>query len=309
MKIQELTEAKLIRIPDPMDASRGYNIYINPTGREIASILPHTVKHSMRAIYTSKDIYVWDSYWSTHEDVAERIGVVVDWAPLLISSGSGSDEAPGYTPLKSSSRSNSRYGFNVFGHTWGIPSHIEKLIGYDKSLVAESIVLENRPRTLYHGTLRKFAQSILQHGLEPRVGDLVEMGYDEYIQAGENPPELVFAADKQGLDACLSAILFLIGRHYQRSKNVEEDVRRYGALVVIKDENDMFDRRKDGDLEGLDDHPVQVEPGDYYSYIRIKPSFIMVGDRLVNFFRRYRRDFDPGELFFTGGKRENRGNR
>lgn len=72
---------------------------------------------------------------------------------------------------------------------------------------SKEILLENTPRTLYHGTLRKFIPSIMSIGLVPDIGEFTRQAYEEYEEAGIELPELVFAADKTGLRACVSAII------------------------------------------------------------------------------------------------------
>ena len=148
----------------------------------------------------------------------------------------------------------------------------------------EEILLENMPRTLYHGTLRRLLPSIMSIGLLPSVGEFTRYAYDELEAAGIELPELVFAADREGLDSCISAILGAM-----RQVGIEDTLEnffRYGAIVVLKHGEENFDHRTRNEKD-YKDYPETVEPGDYYSDYGIKPDFYIVGDRLRVFLRRH----------------------
>ena len=143
-------------------------------------------------------------------------------------------------------------------------------------------ILFESERTLYHGTLVANVPSIMRDGLEPGVGQFTNSFYGDEDE--EELDHLVFAADKKGLRACVSAIL-----GYLRIKNIpftEENFYRYGALVVIRGENDSFEQRPRDHENDYVDHPGQVEPGDYYSRDAILPSHVLVRDKLRSFIRR-----------------------
>lgn len=150
-----------------------------------------------------------------------------------------------------------------------------------KAMLGEGTLTESMDRTLYHGTLVKFVPEIMEIGLVPSLGDFTRNAYAEYEEAGIELPELVFAADREGVGRCYSAIL---GAMEQAGiEDTPENVFRYGAVVVLKDvESDFSHRESDED----EVHPDTVEPGDYYRDYGIKPDFALTGNRLRNFFRR-----------------------
>ena len=147
-------------------------------------------------------------------------------------------------------------------------------------------LLENTPRTLYHGTLRRYLPSILRYGLEPRLGEFTRNAYDEVEAAGIDLPELVFAADKQGLRKCVSAI---IGQMRQLDlPEDEESFYRNAVLLVIREGGD-FMSHKDDDDDGSywSDHPETAEPGDYYTDDFVAVSHILTGNKLKGFLARH----------------------
>lgn len=145
------------------------------------------------------------------------------------------------------------------------------------------MIVENAPKTLYHGTLKKHLPDIMRHGLQPGVGEFTKNAYDEYEDAGIDLPELVFAAERQRIVTCVSAIYGAMAA--EGIEQTAENFYRHGAIVVIKDGEGIFTHRGEFD-DGMEDHPITVEPGDYYEYGSVMPDFIFTGDRLRNFLRR-----------------------
>lgn len=146
----------------------------------------------------------------------------------------------------------------------------------------QSTLTESIGRTLYHGTLRKFLPSILATGLWPALGDFTRQAYAESEEAGIDLDELVFAADKEGLRSCVSAI---IGALEQAGiKDTVDNFFRYGAIVVIREGGDRMEHREDDNDEG---HPQTVEPGNYYSHYRVQVDYALTGWRLRSFLRRH----------------------
>ena len=145
-------------------------------------------------------------------------------------------------------------------------------------------ILRESYRTLYHGTLTKFLPDIMQFGLMPGLSDFTRDAYAEYEEAGIELDELVFAADKDGLGGCVSAI---IGAMRQAGiKDTVENFFRYGAIVVIYDGEDNFEHL-DRDQDNDGDHPQTVEPGDYYRHYGVKVDYAITGKRLQRFLRRH----------------------
>lgn len=149
---------------------------------------------------------------------------------------------------------------------------------------------ESAPRTLYHGTLREYLPTIMKQGLEPAVGDFVSHFYepdreDEYYDPEHDSLEpLVFAASKHDLQRCVNAIQHRL--RAERMPSTSENVIRYGAIVVYRDEDEHFYHRPAGDEAYQADYPTQVEPGDFYSDRNIVPTYCLTGSKLRDLLRR-----------------------
>jgi len=148
-----------------------------------------------------------------------------------------------------------------------------------------NILFESTPRTLYHGTLRRYIPSIRQHEMWPSVGEFTKEMYSEYRSEGIVLPELLFAADKKNLQKCTSAILGAM-----RQKNIpwtEKNFFNNAAIVVFKHREPYFKHRGeeeyDFDPEGR--YPT-VEPGDYFREDAMFFDFILTGKKLINFLKR-----------------------
>jgi hypothetical protein len=138
--------------------------------------------------------------------------------------------------------------------------------------------IDDEPLILYHGTLRDNIDAITENGLTAQVGEFVKHFYDEE----DDVDDLVFAADKNGLQKCVNGIAHLVwGKTGNRTFAFTlEAMRQYGALCVIEADVSAFSHRKD-DMD--DHHPYTVEPGDYYSRDDVMVDRIMVGDDLAQF--------------------------
>ena len=171
------------------------------------------------------------------------------------------------------------------------------------------IINESIPRTLYHGTLRRLVPAIMNIGLEPNVGDFTKHAYDESINAGIELPELVFAADKQGLRKCISAIVGALRQ--DGIKYNADNLYRYGAIVVLKLGEEYFEHRDEDDENYYGEYPETVEPGDYYRRYGIKPDYFLTGERLRIFLKRnnaFTYIFEPKtirEILISSAKKEN----
>lgn len=145
----------------------------------------------------------------------------------------------------------------------------------------QEILIESTGRTLYHGTLRRFVPSILAVGLWPTLGEFTRNAYAESEEAGIDLDELVFAADKNGLRSCISAIL---GAMEQAGiEDTVDNFFQYGAILVIREGGDRMEHREDDEDE---DHPETVEPGNYYSHYTVQVDYALTGRRLRTFLRR-----------------------
>jgi len=66
-----------------------------------------------------------------------------------------------------------------------------------------------------------------------------------------------------------------------------DDVRKHGMLVLIRKGEDRFTHRlRNDDLSDQNDHPATVEPGDWYSGDRVKPSLILTGNALIRYLEK-----------------------
>lgn len=146
-------------------------------------------------------------------------------------------------------------------------------------------------KTLYHGTTATRAKKIMAEGLEPQVGSLVQRAYGDDEDYDFEP--LAFAADKSGINrGVYSAMLHAIEAEGHDTTNREEAIRNHGAIVVLKDGEDVMEHRPGGDDEfGYTDYPLQVEPGDYFSREGVVPDYVITGPALVRFFKRNGGDF------------------
>jgi hypothetical protein len=144
------------------------------------------------------------------------------------------------------------------------------------------IVMESTARTLYHGTLRKNVPSILAHGLWPSVGAFTSQFYGD--DDGAEVTDLVFAANKDGLGKCISAI---IGWLKQAGiPPILDNVLRHGAILIMREAEDDFTHRPNDGEQDYTDHPSQVEPTDYYSEYSVRVDGVLTGKKLLTFLQR-----------------------
>ena len=151
-------------------------------------------------------------------------------------------------------------------------SQYNTIINYSKSILEE--------RTLYHGTLRSNIPSIEKYGLYGDVGDFIK---DMYGDDFDDEDAYVFAADKDTLQKSVNAIIHHIAKKLNKEFHdvTDEEFKKYGALVIIKDAN--WKQKKEDDY---DDLPTYIEPNDYYEQSS-KIDYVLTGQKLTNFFRKY----------------------
>lgn len=146
-------------------------------------------------------------------------------------------------------------------------------------------LVEDHSVQLFHGTTIDRVESILENGLEARVGEFVSHFYDE----DSDIESLVFAADRAGLKKCINAMAHLI---WQKTGNrtasfQEPAIREYGALLVIDADLNRFEHRPVNDDNEYGQHPTAVEPGDYYSRDDVAVERVIVGDELIAFLKQH----------------------
>jgi hypothetical protein len=120
------------------------------------------------------------------------------------------------------------------------------------------------------------------------VGSFVENAYGEYINEGVEIPDLVFAADKKGLARSVSAMVHHIGVKLGKDFHdvTDNDILNHGLLVIIHDEENTVEQRPEEDINYYGQHPVHVEPGDYYSESLRADKFVK-GRQLLRLLERY----------------------
>lgn len=161
-----------------------------------------------------------------------------------------------------------------------------------KPIFAQKIKLAER--TLYHGTCTFNESEIRLFGLIPSAGQFVQ---EMYGQDYEELPEINFAADKEKLEVCLSAMERCIAFHLKKDayQVTENDIRNYGLLAIFsgspgsaKPEDTGWQHRNEGDnYFDLDQYPT-VEPGDYFSEGLEKPNILLKGSALIRFLKKNR---------------------
>lgn len=147
---------------------------------------------------------------------------------------------------------------------------------------AYEIIIE---KTLYHGTSRSRAISIMKdRHLIPGVGDFVSQMYDEEPDI----EELVFAADKQEISKAVTAMISAIEHDLGKGFHdiTEDEIQRFGAIVMIKGGDDYFDHREEDDENYWGEHPPTVEPGDYFSRDNQGVDYMLTGKKLIRFLKK-----------------------
>jgi len=145
---------------------------------------------------------------------------------------------------------------------------------------AYEFLFESAPRTLYHGTLKANLPAIMQGGLDPRIGDFTKHFYDD----DPDLEELVFACSKKDIKNGINAIIHLLKQ--QGIPSTPDNVIKYGAMVVIKDEWNEFEHRPHGDMNYWGEYPTQVEPGDFYAREPVEHTYILQDRKLKDLLRR-----------------------
>jgi hypothetical protein len=155
-------------------------------------------------------------------------------------------------------------------------------------------------RTLYHGTVIDHKRDIEDWGLIPSVGAFVEEMYGDY-----DPDELVFMADKEGLDSALTAMVKQISFKLGKGMHdvTDEEIKRYGLLAKLDvdlddDYYDIQQRPRNYEEEGYEEYPTTVEPGDYYSESPVSVDAVLTGSAMIRVLKRHglipRRRWGPG---------------
>lgn len=144
-------------------------------------------------------------------------------------------------------------------------------------------------KTLYHGTLIDHKSSIEKYGLYPSVGAFVKDTYGLHMEE-DDIPELVFAADKKGLNKTLNAIRAQIAKKLQFDLHdvTEKEIEKHGLLAIIKDEEGFSQKNPFVDSFYSDEeHPPTVERGDYYAEFTVGVHRTLTGKNLINFFKKH----------------------
>ena len=155
--------------------------------------------------------------------------------------------------------------------------------------LAQRLCLSRRvARTLYHGTTVDNEASIRQIGLVGGVGRFTEWAYAENLEAGEDLPEIVFAADKGGLGKAVNAIVHHVGEKLGKDFHdvTDNDILNHGLLVIIYDTEDSIEQRPEEDENYYGQYSSHIEPGDYFSEEMTADKFVK-GRQLLRLLERY----------------------
>lgn len=176
-------------------------------------------------------------------------------------------------------------------------------------------------KTLYHGTSVDRAQSIAKLGLIPQTGDWVsdcygcsisldpnDEDYDGLTEEQKPVFDLIFAADKKTIDKCIggmqNAVSKFLGKKFHDVS--DEDIERYGALVIIRDGHEYFQQRpksrtkeeRKWEYETEGRYPT-VESEDYYTEESSPHSYILTGNKMIQVLKRlgkWPREYGPDEI-------------
>jgi hypothetical protein len=121
----------------------------------------------------------------------------------------------------------------------------------------------------------------MQGGLEPRIGAFTSHFYDP---DEDDLEELVFASSRKDINKGLNAIIHLLKQ--QGIAPTPDNIIKYGAMVVIKDEHNDFEHRPSDDMNYWGEYPRQVEPGDFYSREYAGHNYILQDRKLKDLLRR-----------------------
>ena len=145
-------------------------------------------------------------------------------------------------------------------------------------------------KTLYHGTIIHNIPSIKKYGLLPTIGDFVKTAYAGAVDDDvmEYLEELLFATDKKQLETARTAIIQHIAYKLNKTHHevTNEEFKKYGALAVIKNGDEYFDLHSEED-QYYGSAPLGVETDDYYTRDEIEPDYILTGNKLTSFFRKF----------------------
>lgn len=140
--------------------------------------------------------------------------------------------------------------------------------------------------TLYHGSIVDNIPSILKYGLLGQAGSFTQDAYGDYY---DDLPELTFAADKKGVERAVTAMTQYIARKLNKDFHdvTENDIRNHGVLFIIKDGDQATSYRPQDDENYYGQHPLTVEPGDYYADELGVDSYL-TGSALLRYLRKLR---------------------
>ena len=202
-----------------------------------------------------------------------------------------------------------------FGEEYGNPHYdpeYDDPYGEDDEDLYENKTLLNE-RMLYHGTIIDNVKSIKDIGLYPSVGAWVKDTYGTSYDM-DDIPEVLFAADKEGIEGAMGGVIAQIGYKLGKSYGdvTEDDVERYGALIKIEvepdDESDEYDEdeqgwvkaKEMGDMGYYESYPPQVEKGDWFTTSPADAKQVITGRGIMKVLRRYgARDWFGGDKHKT----------
>lgn len=159
-------------------------------------------------------------------------------------------------------------------------------------------------RTLYHGTINDHYDSIEKYGLTGDLGDWVKDAYGMELDEDEWDEHLggiSFAASKNDIEAAVGAMRYHVGKKLGKwlGDVDEEDLRKHGMLVVIRDvdepeeikypedvEEDKWYHRPKEDENYHGAYPMSVEPGDWFIKGGAGIDDVLTGNKMIQVLRR-----------------------
>jgi len=174
-------------------------------------------------------------------------------------------------------------------------SKVIRLLGQQKQfefMDKPDFVWEERPEivpgeedVLFHGTIIDNLKSIKDLGVFPDVGDFVSDAYDRDYEEdqGVEYEELVFAADWEGLETAVTAMVHHVAKKLDKTFHAVtlRDVLEHGLLVAFHYQKEDWEHRETEDEDYYGEFPRQVEPGDWFSRATMVPDDYIYGNTLL----------------------------
>ena len=167
-------------------------------------------------------------------------------------------------------------------------------------------LLRKEALTLWHGTTLEAAQSIMQEGLHPQIGEWTESAYRENIfRPVESLTDTAFATDVEQMEKALGGVVAQVAAELGKEflDVTDDEILEYGALIKINDGERYFSHvpepseygrtfeetefeweelQEEGEISG------HVEAGDWFTDETVPPQALELiqGKKMLLLFRR-----------------------